>query len=220
MKRLLPVLSMCVWLACAIPAAADVIVGLPAETNNCYPFGCAYSGEYQQVYTSSAFSGPITITNLEFFNTEHDSGATAMNSGNWAISLSTTSVDWNTLSINFASNIGLDNTLVFNGNLYQPWAFGDTLVINLTTPFTYNPSNGNLLMDVIAIATNTSGMQIFFDANGDNTIMGRNETGGLNYGYGLVTEFSTGTAVPEPSTMLLLGLGLIGLAGVRKKFKG
>ena len=36
--------------------------------------------------------------------------------------------------------------MVFSGNLSQPWAFGDTLHINLTTPFAYNPADGNLLM--------------------------------------------------------------------------
>ncbi len=131
MKRLLPVILVCVCLVSAIPAAANVTVGLPAdaESGNCYPFGCAYSGEYQQVYASNQFSGPITITNLEFFNKQFNSGATAMNSGTWTISLSTTSADWNTLSGIFSSNIGSNNTQVFSGNLSQSWAFGDTLVI-------------------------------------------------------------------------------------------
>jgi hypothetical protein len=126
MKKLIQMILICVLLAFAIPVAANVTVGLPADAGigNCFPFGCSYTGGYQQVYTKSQFAGPIKITNLEFFNTkENFGGATAMNAGNWAISLSTTSADWNTLSSTYATNIGSDNTLVFNGNLAQPWAF-------------------------------------------------------------------------------------------------
>src|SRR5215469_8622352 len=85
--------------AISLTAKADVFVGLPADpgTGNCFPFGCAYSGEYQQVYASNQFSSPVVILGLEFFNTQVDTGATSLNSGNWAISLSTTAAAFNTL---------------------------------------------------------------------------------------------------------------------------
>ena len=206
---------------------AGLIIGSPdPDTGNGFPFGSAYSGEYQQVYTSSQFSGPITITNIEFFNTQLDLAATAMNSGNWAISLSTTPRNWNTLSSTFASNIGNDNTLVFNGNLAQPWAFGDTLTIQLNTAFMYNPSQGNLLMDVYATGISAPEGDIGFDyyKNGD-TIMGRvfwegdplTGTVVALSGEGLVTGFNA--TVPLPPSALLFGPCFMGLAAIRRRFK-
>jgi hypothetical protein len=237
MKRLSPSLLLCVSFLCAVPAVADQIIGLPPDPNagNCYPFGCSYSAEYQQVYTASAFAGPLTIRDLEFFNTQFNSGAIGMNSGTWIISLSTTSADWNTLSSNFASNIGGDDTRVFKGNLHQPWAFGDTLHIYLTTPFTYDPENGNLLMDITVSGASANGGNIYFDTNGyndggfnGNTIMGRvfcfggdcaSRGAGVTSGFGLVTGFTiTGEVpIPEPSSILLLCSGLAALwSGARR----
>jgi len=156
-----------------------------------------------------------------------------MNSGTWTISLSQTTADWNTLSSTYASNIGLDNTLVFSGNLTQPWAFGDTLVINLTTPFAYDPSQGNLLMDVVVSGISMAGGKIGFDTNGynagnlnGNTFLGRvyydggGGTGFVDKGYGLVTGFDAGapTTVPEPTSFVLVSLGLGALAaGIRRR---
>src|SRR5450755_302587 len=111
MNKTLATVIVCLALLMAIPAMADVTVGLPPDpgSGNCFPWGCAYNAEYQQVYAQGAFSGSITITGLQFYNTQFNSLSTQLPSGNWAISLSTTSVDVNTISSNFASNLGGDN---------------------------------------------------------------------------------------------------------------
>ena len=192
-------------LFCSASASAEVIVvGSPAATynGNRYPFGSAYLGEYQQVYDATAFPGSLKITGLEFYNTSYDSGSTEMNAGTLTIALSTTSANQNTLSNNYALNIGGDNTTVFNGELHRNWAFGDTLQINFDTPFTYVRENGNLLLDVtVTVASRTSA--IYFDVNYDGTVMGRvfNYDGNPSIGsgvdnLGLVTGFITGS-VPE-----------------------
>lgn len=226
--RFSPVLLLCLFLLTAMSAAAGVIVGLPADSGvgNAFPFGGSYDGEYQQVYHRSLFfPGPITITDLEFYNTQVN-WSTEINSGTWTISLSTTLADCNTLSTTFGDNLGSDNTLVFTGDLGQPWAFGDTLQILLSTPFTYDPLYGNLLMDVGVSGTFTA-LNVFFDTNGSNggQLNGNEYLGRVfmqsgvppvptvNSGYGLVTGFNSST-VPEPSSVALFGLGVavVGLA--------
>src|ERR1035438_3751318 len=74
-KTLLMVGVLLVFAALTPAMAATIVVGLPADIQggNAFPFGGDYShntnGEYQQVYTHSLFTGPITITGLEFYNT-------------------------------------------------------------------------------------------------------------------------------------------------------
>lgn len=219
---------------CGTAMAGTLVVGTPADSlGNCYPFGCNYdswspSGIYQQVYTSGLFSGPITITGLEFYNTIESGSATAMNAGTFTVSLSTTTADWNTLSGTPANNLGADNTPVFSGSLVQPWAFGNTLSIMFATPFTYTPGSGaNLLLNVVAAQTDDAGGRIAFDTNGLNNLQMNGNTffgrvygdGAHDAGYGLVTgfDYSDQVATPEPASFVLLAAGLAGLSLLRKR---
>ena len=210
-------------MAMATPSKADVIVGQPADSGagNCIPFGCtiAWTPEYQQIYAASQFSGPITITNLEFFNTQFQNTGASPNTGTFTISLSTTSAAVNGLDPTLAHNIGPDNTVVFEGSL--PSLSGGVMSLILSTPFTYDPTQGNLLMDVFSADAAQPFADFFFDTNSDsNGVFSRAWPGTQDPNDGLVTGFSTG-AVPEPSTwaMMLAGFAGLGFLGYRRTVK-
>lgn len=213
-------------------ANAQLVVGAPGNPNsgNCYPFGCSSEGgvnpwgpDYQQVYNTNDFAGPITISSLTFYN--HNFVAPGFSSpvdtGTFQISLSTTSAAVNGLDFTtLSNNIGADNTVVFDGSLPSlsgPGGLGGQLTIKLSKPFTYNPGGGDLLLDVFSTDAAVNGplggaYLDNYNGNAPNDIFSRTYStsgGAFDQNWGLVTGFNV--SVPEPATWAMMMLGFSGL---------
>lgn len=181
-----------------------VTVGV-ATNGNCYPFMCNDSGtstgpsiHYQQVYAASAFSGVTQINSVTFFQvfTAQFGGTTTVLSGNYQVSLSTTTKTVDQLSPTLSSNIGADNTVIFNGNLGGV-STSPSFTINAAVPFLYDPSAGNLLLDIVVTSQQLlrNGSGNGYNDAGSNSSTSRayafvgNSNGAVDT-IGLVTEFN------------------------------
>jgi hypothetical protein len=220
-------------LLCAPLARADGIVvpntlaTVEGNDNNFGPF-FNNSVRYQQVFSASQFpssTGPLMITQIAF---RPDGSVTdpslIIRFDSVQIDLSTTSRTPSTLSTLFASNVGADDTTVFNSFVFvnapvtgPPGGPKDFTVAFALNPFIYDPSAGDLLLDVRAIESG-GGISAPFDAESNNPFTAHldapdiSATSGTSFATGLVTEFQF-TPVPEPSTLVLASLGTL-LVGV------
>ena len=244
MKRLVCGLAaLTLFLGAAGQARAGLIVvpnanaSVAGGTDNRFPFLVSGGMRYQQVFAASQFStfgGAQLITEIDLRNgiLVHEAFSSTISSID--ISLSTTAKTPDGLSATFASNVGADNTQVYSGALTlsstDAAGPGNTHVFDvriiLQTPFLYNPTLGNLLLDVDNISgANAAVGADYFDAvntPGDSVsrVFGAegapNATSGTADSLGLIAQFqfsAESPAVPEPATLTLLSVGAVSLVG-------
>jgi hypothetical protein len=225
--------------------APNANASVEGNSNNGFPFNLSMfsisSMRYQQVYDSSqfgAFGGPMEITAIVFRPDGSFGSAFASTLSDVRIDLSTTSKSSATITNTFASNVGGDDTIVYGGASGSSLSLSSSdtggpprnfdITINLTTPFLYDPANGNLLLDVRNFGGGrTTQFDSVFGAVGTSRVF-TEDTNGVNdttggsdspdFGGGLVTEFIASpptTATPEPASLTLMLVGVGGLLGAR-----
>ena len=211
--------------------AAPFTIG-SMDGGDCYPFMCNDSGSslgpsimFQEAYNSSFFPGSVTIHSLQFQFFPKFGPAIELG-GTYNFSLGYSAVGralGSTLSSNFMGSPTAVGTFTVPAGGIN---FGTLLTFNLSTPFAYNPSTADLLLEVDV--TNQDDVQ----NNGTNGYNWADKTGTqvtraycvTNIGcFGdataaLVTTFNP-TSIPEPGTLVMFASGLIGLAGfARRRF--
>lgn len=182
-------------------------------------------GVTQMLFDASQFPGPMLINKLSF-RAVAGSGPVDIDYGNVNVYLSTSprspdAASPDRMSLTFADNQGPDFTLVYAGlnvRLQSPGCPGPAvcpfdLTNVLTTPFYYNPANGNLLLQVISSGfrdvLGTSAVDaMMFDSPGgliaEVAAFGTTDatTGFFYEPRGLITAFEY-DAVPEPASWML-----------------
>jgi hypothetical protein len=190
------------------------------DFGNLFPLFSANPIRYQQVFDAGQFarlnSGGGLINRIAFRG--HGPGVPFTGTvAQLQVNLSTTSKAPDGLSSTFADNVGADDAQVFSGPFQAAVTFtGDPtnfeVAINFTTPFFYDPTKGNLLLDVRNTqggtevppldqeldGTSATGDSVSRVYNyGDATATTAGSTGGADEkdSYGLITRFSAINAV-------------------------
>ena len=176
-------------------------------------------GRYQQIYASTDFlplRQPGLITQLAFRPAGVQGAPFTHTFTNIQFLLSTTTQSIAGLNSTFSANVGTNEMIVFNGALIFSTSNSVTwgsakqfdLVVNLTTPFWYDPSAGNLLLEIRNFSSGFAGyLDADADSSGDSVRLNylddsANGPAGTVQDYGLVTRFYFQGGVPPAAAVV------------------
>jgi len=191
--------------------------------NNSFPYRYTNgAGHYQQSYEGAQFPGPMLITEVAYRHHGDGLGVMATTS-DFKMTLSYCIASWNTLNSTFANNVGAGATVVFDGVWSMPAFDSDsavpnpfTHVLTLTTPFFYDPSSGDLLMDVeMRQSTYPTGLAGAFASASGNVGVNRiyQNDGNPTSPFGNVSSSGLITRFGSPGAIQKYGQGCSGSGG-------
>jgi hypothetical protein len=227
-----------------VPALADLLVIPNAQTSTLANdrsgslAGSIPSLDTQDIWVSSQFAsagGSLLITGFAF-RLKPGTGSINATASSFSVDLSTTSFNPSTMSTTFAANRGTDYTQVDSGTgtlWSSPGCTGLVtcpfdMVFNLTTPFLYDPSKGNFLIEMHGTGYNGVGtgqfdVENYFSAAGSkvgelvNFVAG-SPTGHLEFSDN-VTQIRYTLVTPEPGSYSLLLCAVGGLVVLGKRWR-
>jgi hypothetical protein len=202
------------------------------NAKDCFPFMCNNSGtstgqsiDYQEVYAASSFSGPTTITGIDWYLDATDSGSFVnILGGDYTVYLGYAALNAvgnlsNSLANFTSGRTQVDAfTIAAGGSAYGP------VLTEGPISFIYNPALGDLLMEIVVSNQDNIANQTgngYNEADNSGTVVSRAlciAGGPCGAGAGgLVTTFVTAASTPEPGTLATLGGALLGLSLLRKQ---
>jgi hypothetical protein len=222
MKTFLQLLALC---CCVTAQAAQQLVvpgGLANVEGNSSSSDLFVNGDahLQQVYSASdfAFLGAAT-GRIDAISFRLKAGTDESFAGSWrsvVVVASTTTRSPDGLSPHFSDNLGSDITGVFAGALFivapnsdlEPRPFD--VRIPFATPFFYNPSAGNLSIDIVTLGSRTLTLdsQLVPGDSISRVWANPDSLNGTVDSMGLVTRFDI-TPIPEPASAALWSMGMV-----------
>ena len=208
----------------ALPVVPGDLAGSEGAGRSCIPFHCN-EASYQQFYAAEAFPGAMELNAIAFRLNGNSAGRYLFDYDSVRITVSTAEVDLAAPSLSMEENAGADAVVVYDAPYSEvllgkgSGRQGFQLSFNFDTPFHFDPSQGDLLVELTMSygALSSSSVYLDFDYNETFTRVTSFRLGGsqADVGRGLVTRFSDRprlAALPTPAGAPLLVTGFAGMA--------